>query len=852
MASELMKLYVTIDGRIEGLNRALADTQRALRQMSDKLVDFGKRANIAVTLPLVAVGTAAVKAASNLNESMNAVQVVFREASRTITDFGETAAREAGLSQRAFQELATPLGALLTNAGQSFQEAADSTILLTQRAADMASVFNTDVADALNAIQAALRGETEPIRRYGVTLNQAAIDAEAASQGFEKVNGQLTAQGRTAGALALIMKQTSAVQGDFKNTSDQLANSQRIAKAELENAAAAVGSRLLPILTQFFQVITPHITELVDRFKALSPAKQDMILKATALAAAVGPLSFALGGLTRVIGGVAGAVRVLGASLTWLAANPIGAAIAAFGALYLAIRQVLGAMEDAQAAHDRRTADIDYAQGNIEQVRRLQERYRFLAKEVRLLEGAFEDLRASGFQPTAEELRQLEAYRAEMAEIPKTIANLEFPDAAANAANALQDALDKATMSAQKIKTGVPAIKQVRTALDDLNASVKQFTESQRRLDASLSYGFITARQYVTESLALAQQQVLTLTELNRGLQSVAVAAQIDELLERIRAWGAAVKQFAQDDEEAARAQERFTVELERGEQAWAELNDSIAEFMRPGAEALAQIEKIIDALERANLSVAIDSTGDSLADFKARLDNVNKASRELLLLYHTLPDRFIAVKAAILARLEDLADLRRAMVTDIIATNQEFFLRLQAAMARIVTPFGLLLEMGEQERVIEQVKDGFDIMVEFAKAAAQGMQQAFSDFFFNIIAGKIRGLADLFRQLLLVIQRSIANVLGGAIGRYLGFSFGIDSGGAGAQNVEGMRRLISPPGAPPIQEQDIRVEVHNHSGVPVRANSSVRFDRGMKTILIDLLARDAQTRDAVRGAITP
>lgn len=191
-----------------------------------------------------------VSAASNLNESVNAVNVTFGTSAATIRKWGEDSAASYGLSTRAFNEMATPLGAMLKNTGLSMAETADWTINLTKRAADMASVFNTEVPDALAAIQAGLRGELDPLERFGVSLSAAKVEAQAMADTGKKTAASLTDQEKSIARLHLIMQQTSQTQGDFQNTSDGLANSMRRAKAEIENAQASLGQDLLPVLAK--------------------------------------------------------------------------------------------------------------------------------------------------------------------------------------------------------------------------------------------------------------------------------------------------------------------------------------------------------------------------------------------------------------------------------------------------------------------------------------------------------------------------------------------------------------------------------------------------------------------------
>ena len=173
--------------------------------------------------------------------ALHAVNVTFGTSAATIRKWGEDSAASYGLSTRAFNEMATPLGAMLKNTGLGMAETADWTINLTKRAADMASVFNTEVPDALAAIQAGLRGELDPLERFGVSLSAAKVEAQAMADTGKKTAASLTDQEKSIARLHLIMQQTSQTQGDFQNTSDGLANSMRRAKAEIENAQASLG-----------------------------------------------------------------------------------------------------------------------------------------------------------------------------------------------------------------------------------------------------------------------------------------------------------------------------------------------------------------------------------------------------------------------------------------------------------------------------------------------------------------------------------------------------------------------------------------------------------------------------------
>lgn len=244
---------------------------RAIGGLTDSVKGLGKQVAGAFAAKQVFdfIGDA-TNAAADLGESVNAVNVVFGNAADTIVNYGQTAATSVGLAATTFNSLATNTGALLTNFGFTQQQAADEAINLTERAADLASVFNTDVDEALFAVQAALRGETEPIRRFGVSLDDASVRAKAVELGLAATTAEVDKNGKAQAALALIYQQTASVQGDFANTSDSLANQQRILAAEFENAKAEIGQGLLPVAGELVGIVRDMLPSLVDAGKGFA------------------------------------------------------------------------------------------------------------------------------------------------------------------------------------------------------------------------------------------------------------------------------------------------------------------------------------------------------------------------------------------------------------------------------------------------------------------------------------------------------------------------------------------------------------------------------------------------------
>lgn len=215
----------------------------------------------------------AIQKASDLNEQGTAVGQVFGKGAGAIQKFADGAAASLGQSSVQVLEASKQFGVYGKAAGLGGDANAKFSTGMVQLATDLASFNNTSVDDAILALGSGLRGEAEPLRQYGVLLDDASLRAEALKMGLIKTTKQaLTPQQKVLAAHAAILKQTSTQQGDFARTSDGLANKQRILTAEWDNAQIVLGSALMPMFSTFIgylnDSVIPVVKTFFDDFKA--------------------------------------------------------------------------------------------------------------------------------------------------------------------------------------------------------------------------------------------------------------------------------------------------------------------------------------------------------------------------------------------------------------------------------------------------------------------------------------------------------------------------------------------------------------------------------------------------------
>jgi hypothetical protein len=214
----------------------------------------------------------AIEGASDLSESASKVQVVFGKNGAIVTKFARTAAVAMGITEQAALEASGSFGNLFVALKLPQRESAKMSTSLVKLAGDLASFNNVDPAEALLALRSGLVGETEPMRKFGVNMNDATLKAKALKLGLiDSVKDALTPAAKAQAAYALILEQTTTAQGDFTRTSGGLANQQRIMAAQWGDLKAKIGQQLLPVMVDLAhftnEEIIPAISGFVDGIK---------------------------------------------------------------------------------------------------------------------------------------------------------------------------------------------------------------------------------------------------------------------------------------------------------------------------------------------------------------------------------------------------------------------------------------------------------------------------------------------------------------------------------------------------------------------------------------------------------
>lgn len=261
----------------------------AAKEFDSKFSQMSKSASLVGAGIATGIGggiMVATKKAAELEQAIGGTSSVFKEQSAAIGAFAKSAAEQVGLSEQAARDLTSRIGGSLKGYGFSVDQAAAKSIQLTQIGSDLAATFGGTTTEAVEALSSALRGEFDPLERYGIAINQTLIDQKAVSMGLAQNTSSVTQNARAQAALALIVQRSADSQGQFAREADTAAGAAQIAAAKAENAAADFGQSFLPIYARVSEVTGT----VAEGFGKLPPTIQTGTLALTALIALRGPL----------------------------------------------------------------------------------------------------------------------------------------------------------------------------------------------------------------------------------------------------------------------------------------------------------------------------------------------------------------------------------------------------------------------------------------------------------------------------------------------------------------------------------------------------------------------------------
>lgn len=275
----------------------MQNSLRTIDKVGQKFQAVGRSMSAFVTLPILAAGAAAVKFASDYQESINKVDVAFKSSSTGVKEFSKSSLESFGIAEGTALDMAAAYGDMGTSMGLTTGQAAKMSTSLVGLAGDLASFKNISIDIANTAISAIFTGETESLKKLGIVMTEVNLKQFALNSGIKKNYEQMTQAEKVQLRYNYILSVTKNAQGDFERTQGGAANQTRIFTESLKQVGQQLGAVILPLFTK---VITA-VNEKIKAFSKLSEGTKTTIVVIAGLVAVIGPLLLGIGAILSVI-----------------------------------------------------------------------------------------------------------------------------------------------------------------------------------------------------------------------------------------------------------------------------------------------------------------------------------------------------------------------------------------------------------------------------------------------------------------------------------------------------------------------------------------------------------------------
>lgn len=462
MAENLLRVKILAD--VKDFQNNLKSAQSRIDQFSEKLKNVGSKLTTRLTLPIIGAGGAAIKMASDFNESLNKVDVAFGKSSGTVKNFAKTTLQTFGIAEGSALDMAALFGDMATSMGLSTDQAAKMSTQLVGLAGDLASFKNINIGQATTALAAVFTGETESLKRLGVVMTEANLQQFALNQGIKTQIKDMTQAEKVVLRYQFVMKATSNAHGDFSRTSDGAANQMRIFQESLKQLGASFGQVILPLFTD----LVKYANDIIKSFGNLDPTTKKVVLAFAGLAAIAGPLLYLAGTvIPALVTAFAGLTLVSGGTVL-----AIGALVAALGATikYQALKSTVNDLNTELTSLQNILGTVkDEQDGTVESSLKLYQAEKKLAEKKLEIAKANRDLKQGAIAELfGIENDEVKALNSEIEKHEKTISNYD------TAIKGLENSLSNISKTTGGVKKSLEQLRkeeleklQIKWALDE-------------------------------------------------------------------------------------------------------------------------------------------------------------------------------------------------------------------------------------------------------------------------------------------------------------------------------------------------------------------------------------------------
>jgi murein DD-endopeptidase MepM/ murein hydrolase activator NlpD len=204
----------------------------------------------------VARGFGAIsKAAMDAVESENLFTVSLGKNAQAAQRWSQDLSRALGLNSTELRKNLGVFTVMLKEMGLAEDQSYAFGRSLTKLAYDLSSFYNLNPDEAFQKLQSAIAGESEPLKRLGIIINETTSKQALLNHQVVTSTKNLTESQKVYGRYLAIMDSTTTAQGDLERTMDSTSNMSKRLNARTQELAETLGARTLPAVDQVISAL---------------------------------------------------------------------------------------------------------------------------------------------------------------------------------------------------------------------------------------------------------------------------------------------------------------------------------------------------------------------------------------------------------------------------------------------------------------------------------------------------------------------------------------------------------------------------------------------------------------------
>lgn len=265
----LTRAMQTTNDMLKSLGRVESSTRRINSLWSS--IKFGAGAGIGISAfqkleagirRIPSLLAKSVVDSSALKSTERRLQRTFGDMTQDARKFAKDFSSEVGTAESATKDKLARFAATLEQTGIDPSKRFEAAKTMTHLSSDMAAAWGTNEDDASTAMLAALRGEADPIERYGLNLKEAAVNAKLFEMGIAGGSRAATEAQKVIARLNLIISQTRSIHGEATQSTDTFTRETGKLGATWQGFSEKIGSALEPSAAHLAKFFTESLKQI--------------------------------------------------------------------------------------------------------------------------------------------------------------------------------------------------------------------------------------------------------------------------------------------------------------------------------------------------------------------------------------------------------------------------------------------------------------------------------------------------------------------------------------------------------------------------------------------------------------